>query len=141
MSLRTTLRILGLLLMLFSLTLVPPGAMSLLFNDGQGHAFAIAITITVMTGLMLFLPNRNAHKELRIRDGFLIAALFWSVLGLFGSLPFMLTSESALTLPDAVFESFAGLTTTGATVITGIEYLPESIRYYRQQLQWLGGMG
>ena len=141
MSLRTTLRILGLLLMLFSLTLVPPGAMSLLFNDGQGHAFAIAITITVMTGLMLFLPNRNAHKELRIRDGFLIAALFWSVLGLFGSLPFMLTSESALTLSDAVFESFAGLTTTGATVITGIEYLPESIRYYRQQLQWLGGMG
>ena len=83
MSLRTTLRILGLLLMLFSLTLVPPGAMSLLLNDGQGHAFAIAIAITVMTGLMLFLPNRNAHKELRIRDGFLIAALFWSVLGLF----------------------------------------------------------
>src|SRR5699024_12523678 len=120
------------LLLLCRLTQLSPGAMSLLLNHCQGHVFAIAVAITVMTGLMLFLPNRNAHKELRIRDGFLIAALFWSVLGLFGSLPFMLASESALTLSDAVFESFAGLTTTGATVITGIEYLTESITYYRQ---------
>ncbi|QTF93410.1 TrkH family potassium uptake protein [Halomonas sp. BM-2019] len=141
MSLRMILRILGLLLMLFSLTLVPPILISLLFGDGQWDAFAIAIGITVFTGLVMYLPNRRARKELRIRDGFLIAALFWSVLGLFGSLPLMLTAESTLSITDAVFESFSGLTTTGATVITGIEHLPESIRYYRQQLQWLGGMG
>ncbi|MFW6346129.1 MAG: potassium transporter TrkG, partial [Halomonas sp.] len=141
MSLRMILRILGLLLMLFSLTMMPPILVSLLFGDGQWEAFAIAIAITVVTGAMMYLPNRGAHKELRTRDGFLIAALFWSVLALFGSLPLMLTGESALSITDAVFESFSGLTTTGATVITGIETLPESILYYRQQLQWLGGMG
>ncbi|HSH57226.1 MAG TPA: TrkH family potassium uptake protein [Halomonas sp.] len=141
MSLRMTLRILGLLLMLFSLTMLPPILISLLFADGQWDAFAVAIGITVATGALMFLPNRRARKELRTRDGFLIAALFWSVLALFGSLPLMLTGESALSLTDAVFESFSGLTTTGATVITGIDHLPESILYYRQQLQWLGGMG
>ncbi len=141
MSLRMILRILGLLLMLFSLTMMPPILISLLFADGQWDAFAVAIGITVATGALMFLPNRRARKELRTRDGFLIAALFWSVLALFGSLPLMLTGESALSLTDAVFESFSGLTTTGATVITGIDHLPESILYYRQQLQWLGGMG
>ncbi|WP_444676771.1 TrkH family potassium uptake protein [Halomonas sp. E19] len=141
MSLRIILRILGLLLMMFSLTMVPPILISLLFGDGQWDAFAIAILITVLTGLLMYLPNRRARKELRTRDGFLIAALFWSVLGLFGSLPLMLTGDAALSITDAVFESFSGLTTTGATVITGIEFLPESILYYRQQLQWLGGMG
>ncbi|MCG6658570.1 potassium transporter [Halomonas campisalis] len=141
MSLRIILRILGLLLMLFSLTLMPPILISLLFGDGQWDAFAIAILITVATGGLMYLPNRRAHKELRTRDGFLIAALFWSVLGLFGSLPLMLTGDAALSPTDAVFESFSGLTTTGATVITGIEFLPESVLYYRQQLQWLGGMG
>ena len=141
MSLRIILRILGLLLMMFSLTLVPPILVSLLFGDGQWDAFAIATTITVLTGLVIYLPNRSAHKELRIRDGFLIAALFWSVLGLFGSLPFMLTGDTALTPTNAVFESFSGLTTTGASVIVGLEFWPESVLYYRQQLQWLGGMG
>ncbi|MCE8017846.1 potassium transporter [Halomonas sp. MCCC 1A17488] len=141
MSLRVILRILGLLLMMFSLTMLPPILVSLLFGDGQWDAFSIAILITVLTGLVIYLPNRSAHKELRIRDGFLIAALFWSVLGLFGSLPLMLTGDAALMPTDAVFESFSGLTTTGATVITGIEFLPESVLYYRQQLQWLGGMG
>ncbi|MEQ5803655.1 TrkH family potassium uptake protein [Halomonas sp. H10-9-1] len=141
MSLRMILRILGLLLMLFSLTMMPPILISLLFADGQWNAFAAAIAITVITGALMFFPNRRARKELRTRDGFLIAALFWSVLALFGSLPLMLTGEAALSLTDAVFESFSGLTTTGATVITGIDYLPESILYYRQQLQWLGGMG
>ena len=141
MSLRMILRILGLLLMLFSLTMMPPILISLLFGDGQWNAFAVAIGITVVTGALMFLPNRHSRKELRTRDGFLIAALFWSVLALFGSLPLMLAGDSALSITDAVFESFSGLTTTGATVITGIEHLPESILYYRQQLQWLGGMG
>ncbi|ALM53686.1 TrkH family potassium uptake protein [Halomonas huangheensis] len=141
MSLRMILRILGLLLMMFSLTMVPPILISLLFGDHMWYAFVVAIGITVLTGALMFLPNRKARRELRTRDGFLIAAMFWTVLGLFGSLPLMLTGDLALTPTDAIFESFSGLTTTGATVITGIEFLPESILYYRQQLQWLGGMG
>lgn len=141
MSLRVILRILGLLLMLFSLTMMPPVLISLWFHDGVWDAFISGIAITVLTGLLLYLPNRHERKELRIRDGFIIAAMFWTVLALFGSLPLMLFGEQALSITDAVFESFSGLTTTGATVITGIDFLPESILYYRQQLQWLGGMG
>lgn len=141
MSLRVILRILGLLLMLFSLTMLPPILVSLWFRDGVWSAFASGIAITVLTGLALYLPNRRERKELRIRDGFLIAAMFWTVLALFGSLPFMLFGEASLSITDAVFESFSGLTTTGATVITGIDFLPKSVLYYRQQLQWLGGMG
>ncbi|MGC3873757.1 TrkH family potassium uptake protein [Halomonas sp. GXIMD04776] len=141
MSLRVTLRILGVLLMVFSLTLVPPTLISLLFHDTVWDAFVIAMAITFATGAVVYLPNHRARKELRTRDGFLITVLFWSVLGLFGSLPLMLASDPALSWTDAIFESFSGLTTTGATVITGIDLLPDSIRYYRQQLQWLGGMG
>lgn len=141
MSPRVALRILGLLLMLFSLTLVPPILISWLFADGDWDAFTIAMIITAGTGALVYWPNRHAHKELRTRDGFLITVLFWSVLGLFGSLPLMLSSDPSLSWTDAVFESFSGLTTTGATVLTGIDLLPEGIRYYRQQLQWLGGMG
>jgi trk system potassium uptake protein TrkH len=141
MSLRVILRILGLLLMLFSLTMLPPTLISLWFRDGVWSAFISGIAISVATGLLLYLPNRRSQKELRIRDGFIIAAMFWTVLALFGSLPLMLFGEGSLSLTDAVFESFSGLTTTGATVITGIDFLPESILYYRQQLQWLGGMG
>ncbi|MGO1394138.1 MAG: TrkH family potassium uptake protein [Halomonas sp.] len=141
MSLRVILRILGLLLMLFSLTMLPPTLMSLWFRDGVWSAFISGIAISVATGLLLYLPNRRSQKELRIRDGFIIAAMFWTVLALFGSLPLMLFGEGSLNITDAVFESFSGLTTTGATVITGIDFLPESILYYRQQLQWLGGMG
>ncbi|SDN46400.1 TrkH family potassium uptake protein [Vreelandella arcis] len=141
MSLRIILRILGLLLILFSLTMLPPMLISAWFRDGVWEAFMVAMAITVATGLVLYLPNRQAQKELRVRDGFIIAAMFWTVLALFGSLPLMLFGDEALSITDAVFESFSGLTTTGATVMTGIDFLPESILYYRQQLQWLGGMG
>jgi len=67
--------------------------------------------------------------------------LFWTVLAGFGSIPLLLSSNPQLNLTDALFESMSGLTTTGATVLTGIDHLPPSILYYRQQLQWLGGMG
>ncbi|QJQ94505.1 MULTISPECIES: TrkH family potassium uptake protein [Halomonadaceae] len=141
MSLRVIFRILGILLMLFSLSMVPPMLIALLFRDGMWSGFVIAMAITLATGALLYWLNRHVRKELRTRDGFLIAALFWTVLGLFGALPLMMDGPYALSPTDAVFESFSGLTTTGASVITGIDFLPESLRYYRQQLQWLGGMG
>ncbi|MBT4987593.1 MAG: potassium transporter, partial [Proteobacteria bacterium] len=77
----------------------------------------------------------------RVRDGFLIVVLFWTVLAIFGTAPLLLSPNPALGLTDALFESMSGLTTTGATVLTGLDNLPPSILYYRQQLQWLGGMG
>jgi trk system potassium uptake protein TrkH len=81
------------------------------------------------------------RHELRLSDGFLVVALFWVVLGLAGALPFMLVEELRLSPTNAIFESISGLTTTGATVILGLYDLSKSILFYRQQLQWLGGMG
>ncbi len=134
-------RILGILLMLFSLTLFPPILVSVWFEDQNQSAFWWAFVITFSTGLIAWFPVHNIKQELRTRDGFLVTALFWSVLGLFGALPFMFSDGLQLSFTDATFESLSGLTTTGATVITGLDALPKSILYYRQQLQWLGGIG
>ena len=134
-------RILGILLMLFSLTLFPPLLVSVWFGDNNQTAFWMAFAITFLTGLGIWFPVHNVKQDLRTRDGFLVTALFWSVLGLFGSLPFLFTNGLDLSFTDAAFESLSGLTTTGATVITGLDDLPKSLLYYRQQLQWLGGIG
>jgi trk system potassium uptake protein TrkH len=134
-------RILGILLMLFSSTMLAPLAFALASWDDSVIGFAAALTITFSSGLLLWLPVRGASHELRIRDGFLITSLFWTVLGLFGALPFALTETLALSPAESVFESISGLTTTGATVIVGLDDLPQSILFYRQLLQWLGGIG
>lgn len=134
-------RILGLLLMLFSTTMLPPMVVSLIYSDGVLHPFLLAFALTFITGTVFWFPVRRVRKDLRLRDGFLVVVLFWTVLGLFGALPLALGTNPHLSITDAVFESISGLTTTGATVIIGIDNLPESILWYRQQLQWLGGMG
>ena len=135
------LRILGVLLMLFSITQLPPLLVSLYYGDLGLLAFAAAFGITFTSGLLCWAPTRHNRKDLRTRDCFLVVALFWTVLGSFGSIPFMLSSDLDMSFTDAIFESVSGLTTTGATVISGLDNLPKSILYYRQQLQWLGGMG
>ncbi len=134
-------RIVGLLLMIFSSTMLPPMVVSVIYLDGSFVSFFYAFAVTLITGIALWLPVKNQRQELRLRDGFLVVVMFWTVLGLFGAIPFILTEHPHLTLTDAVFESLSGLTTTGATVLQGIDQLPKSILYYRQQLQWLGGMG
>ncbi|MEE8387444.1 MAG: TrkH family potassium uptake protein [Acidiferrobacterales bacterium] len=134
-------RVMGMLLMIFSTTLLPPLAVSFIYRDGAELAFAIPLLITLATGLLLWLPVHNRRNDIRIREGFVIVTLFWLLLALSGSLPLYLADQPSLSFTDAFFESISGLTTTGATVLSGIDELPESIRYYRQQLQWLGGMG
>jgi len=141
MQYRTIIRILGLLVAIFSVTMIPPALVSLIYKDGGGFPFVLAFVFSVIIGLSTWYPNRSEKADLKAREGFLIVVLFWLVLGAFGSLPLIFLEEPNLSLADAVFESFSGLTTTGATVLTGIEFLPKSVLYYRQQLQWLGGMG
>ena len=141
MHLSITFRILGLLLMLFSLSLAVPLLLAWLTADPMLRGFLGALVITFGSGFLLWLPTRRARRELRARDGFLITSLFWLVLGLFGALPFVLEEGANLSVTDAVFESVSGLTTTGATVITGLDELPVPLLFYRQQLQWLGGIG
>lgn len=134
-------RILGILLMLFSLTHLPPLVLALLDQDSVWSSFSLALGVTLVTGLCIWYPVRRRREELRVRDGYLITALFWLVLASFGAMPFYFSAEPQLDLFDSLFESFSGLSTTGATVLTGIDELPRAILYYRQQLQWLGGMG
>ncbi len=134
-------RILGILLMLFSSSMLVPLLMALVGQEPSLVGFIWAFAITLVSGFLLWLPVRGAEHELRIRDGFLITSLFWTVLGLFGALPFALTEGMNLTVTEAIFESISGLTTTGATVIVGLDDLPTSILLYRQLLQWLGGIG
>ena len=137
------LKILGTLLMLFSvLANFLPLFVSLTYQDGVHFSFLISTIIIFSIGGFLFISTRSkSGRELGTRDGFLIVTLFWTVLGIAGCLPFVLSSALELSITDAVFESVSGLTTTGATVISGLDYLPKSLLFYRQQLQWLGGMG
>ncbi|MFC0180484.1 Trk system potassium transporter TrkH [Thorsellia kenyensis] len=141
MNFRTITRITGMLIMIFSITMIIPGIVALIYNDGAGRAFAKTFFVALSLGFLLWFPNRQQKAELKSREGFLIVALFWSVLGSVGSLPFLFSESPSLSIPDAFFESFSGLTTTGATVIVGLDELPKAILFYRQMLQWLGGMG
>jgi trk system potassium uptake protein len=134
-------RILGLLLMLFSVTMLVPAAVSLLYADGQFDLFLDAFGIVLAIGLLAWLPARRSTGDLRLRDGFLVVALFWFVIGLAGAVPFFLADVPRMTFTEAVFESVSGFTTTGATVLVGLDDLPPSILYYRHQTQWLGGLG
>lgn len=134
-------RILGLLLIVFSSTMLPPAVVSMLYEDDSILPFIDGFLIVLVAGILFWWPARKKKRDLRLRDGFIIVVLFWTALGLVGAVPFMLTQNPHLSFTDSVFESFSGLTTTGATVISGIDRLPKSILFYRQELQWLGGMG
>ncbi len=128
--------------MMFSLTMLPPIGFSLYFEDHSWLPFVKGFGLTLAAGILIWLPVHRSRKDLRLRDGFLVVAAFWTVLGTFGAAPLILANDAlSLSVTDAIFESVSGLTTTGATILTGLDELPVSILYYRQQLQWLGGMG
>ena len=139
MQRRAIQRIIGVLLTIFSFTMLPPVLVAWLYDEGTMRIFLTTFTATLVAGAVLWLPVRKDKLDLRLRDGFLVVVMFWVVLGIFGAIPFLY--NPGLPVVDAVFESLSGLTTTGATVIVGLDNLPYSVLYYRQQLQWLGGMG
>ncbi len=142
MQLSIVAKTIGLLLMVFSFAQVPPLVVDLIYAEGEYISFLYSFLLTVLGGLFLWWPFRDVKKDFRLREGVLIVVCFWIVLSLFGTLPFLITdSISKLSFSDAFFESMSGLTTTGATVLSQLDDLPKSILFYRQQLQWLGGMG
>lgn len=136
---RSIIRLFGILLMFYSLNFVPSLAISVYAADGEWKVFTLSLLSVVAIGLVLWGLNHNQRDELSVRDGFLVVALFWILLGLVGALPFLFGLH--LDITDSVFESISGFTTTGATVVQGLDRLPISILYHRQQIQWLGGMG
>jgi trk system potassium uptake protein TrkH len=141
MQYKTITRITGLLMGVFSITMLPPALIAMYYGDGGGTSFIKAFVVSIILGLLLWYPNRREKAELRTREGFLIVVLFWTVLGSIGALPFIFAKEPDLSWTDSFFESFSALTTTGATVIVGLDVLPKAILFYRHLLQWMGGMG
>lgn len=135
------LRILGLLLMTFSMTMVFPVVVDLFYQEQSWVPFVESFGLTFFFGLLLWYPVRDSRKDLRLRDGFLVVAAFWAGLGLAGALPLWLAEVPVMSVTDAIFESVSGLTTTGATVLSGLDDLPKAILFYRHQMQWFGGMG
>jgi trk system potassium uptake protein TrkH len=141
-QIKTILRLIGLLLMIFSLSMLTPLMFNFIFHEHFWMPFIAAFLCTIVTGTILWLSFRKHQQELKVRDGFLIVVLFWFVLCFFASLPFLFAiHHHNHSMTDALFESVSGFTTTGATIITHLDKLPHSILFYRQQLQFLGGMG
>ena len=137
---RTLLRIFGAIIGLSATISLPPLVLAWWWDEPSQVAFLESFLVAGIAGFALWFPVRHAQYEMRLRDGFLIVSGVWIIAILVTALPFMLTAPY-LSYTDAVFESASGLTTTGATVIVGIEHLPKSVQFYRVLLCYFGGMG
>ena len=138
---RTVLRIIGLLLIISSLIMLPPIVVGFIYQDGDIKPFIGGFTLLFSLGSGLLFAYRKANSDLKIRSGFIVVGLSWLIIGFSGSIPLYFAKSLNLSAVDAVFESVSALTTTGATIINHLDELPHSILFYRQLLQWLGGMG
>ena len=138
MNLKSIVNLFSVLVLFFSLSYIFPIIISLIFDDGATELFIYTLLGVGLIGLVGLLATRKVDNELSQKDGFVIIVLFWVVLCFAGSIPFYLSGMNAI---DSIFESMSGITTTGATVISNLDTLPESLLFYRQLLQWMGGMG
>ena len=132
--------VLGMLLMLFSSTYLLPIATALIYRDRTEMDFIYAMALTLASGYVLWASTRSRGQELKPRDGFLLVLLAWLLMAGAATLPLMLVIEE-LSFTDAFFEAMSGLTTTGSTVLSGLDRLPPAINLWRHELNWLGGMG
>ncbi|MDO8931299.1 MAG: potassium transporter TrkG, partial [Rhodocyclaceae bacterium] len=133
-------RVLGLMLIVFGLAYLPPLASALIYADGTAVDFVYAMFISVGAGIGLWFIARRHRREMKARDGFLLVTLSWVLMAAIATVPLMLVIDD-LSFTDAFFETMSGLTTTGATVLTGLDRLPPTINLWRHELNWLGGMG
>ncbi|MGD8592469.1 MAG: TrkH family potassium uptake protein [Gammaproteobacteria bacterium] len=136
---RPVFSIAGLLCILFSFSVVPAIFVSWYYQDGEIADLFVSFILILFAGVFLWLLNHDRQINLRSRDGFLVVTVFWLMLGVLGALPFKLALN--VSAVDALFESVSGLTTTGATVFSNLDTMQPSILFYRQELQWFGGMG
>ncbi len=141
MNIRVVLKVLGLILMIFSFNLLPVILVELIYQENQITYLLYSLAITLIAGFVIWLFFRSCNKEFRIRESVLLVVLCWLSLSLFASLPFLLSPTFNISITDAFFEAMSALTTTGATIFSNLDSYPKSILYYRCQLQWVGGMG
>ena len=138
MNFKSIVNLFSILILFFSISYIFPIIVSLIYKDGAINLFLSTLSIVSLIGIIGVFLTRGEDNNLSQKDGFVIIVLFWIVLSFAGSVPFYL---SGMTFIDSIFESTSGITTTGATVISNIDALPESLLFYRQLLQWMGGMG
>jgi trk system potassium uptake protein TrkH len=136
----TVFHALGLMLVMFSLTYLLPIATSLIYSDDTAIDFLLAMVMTFAAGLLLWLLTHRYKGELSVRHGYLLVVSMWTTMPAVATLPLLLVIRN-LSFTDAYFETMSGITTTGATVLTGLDYLPPAINLWRHELQWIGGMG
>ncbi|MHB1186025.1 TrkH family potassium uptake protein [Thiobacillus sp.] len=134
------LHVLGLVILIFSFTMLLPLAVAFILGDAALYAYDEAFLITFVSGLLTWLFTRHNKRELQTRDGFLLVVLVWAALPAFAALPLLFYLPD-MSFTDAYFETTSGLSTTGATVLVGLDALPPSINLWRHFLNWLGGMG
>jgi trk system potassium uptake protein len=113
---------------------------SLLVQDGAVIDFVAAALINVFVGLVVATATRRFRRELKPRDGFLLVTLSWTLMSASGAIPFMIALPD-LSFTDAYFETMSGLTTTGSTVLSHLDDLPQSLNLWRHTLHWIGGIG
>ena len=132
--------VLGLIAMAMSLSHLLPIAVSLWMNDGMVGLFVQSMTLNMLLGFIVwFASRRKRQRELQLREGILFIVLVWVGGALFASIPLLF--GIGLSFTDAYFESMSALTATGATLLSGLDYLPPSLNVWRAELQWIGGMG
>jgi trk system potassium uptake protein TrkH len=134
------LNVLSKVAMLFSATFLLPLTLSWILADGAERAYDDAIVITFVSGALTWLFTRKSTRELQTRDGFLLVLLAWTSLPAFATIPLLIYMPH-LSFTDAYFETVSGITTTGATILSGLDTLPLSINLWRGLLVWFGGMG
>ncbi len=132
--------VLGSMLMLFSVTYLLPIATSLIYRDGMLLDFVYAALISIAAGGVMVGVTQRHKRELRSRDGFLLVTLAWVFMSAIATVPLMIALPG-LSFTDAFFETMSGLSTTGATVLTGLDSMAESLNMWRASLHWFGGMG
>jgi trk system potassium uptake protein TrkH len=134
------LNVLSVVIVIFALAMLLPLLVSIIYGDAARDAYGKGVLATLASGAALWLAIREKRAELQTRDGFLLVALAWTVLPAFAAIPLLLHIPG-LSFTGAYFETVSGLTTTGATALSGLDKLPPSINFWRCELQWLGGMG
>lgn len=140
MGFAAVLALVGRMVVLFALLMTVPLAFALAEHDPAEGPFLLAMGITALSGIAMSLATRRFRRELQPRDGFLLVTLTWLILPAFGALPLMLALPD-LSFTDAYFEAMSGLTTTGATVLTGLDNMALSINVWRCFMVLIGGMG
>jgi len=138
---RFVLHVTGILNLFLGLTMVFPILVGLIYSDGSPLPILKSMGVTVLAGLLVYLPFRREKVEtITQREGMAIVAVGWTVVGLLGALPFFFGGGCPFFV-DAFFESVSGFTTTGSSVLTNIEAIPKGLLFWRSFIQWLGGMG